>query len=485
MDLMLSLMDEGFHLGSAVAALMVITHSIYMGLESVDEVTHVIQKCLLLHFHVVRLRPGSGVLLEIAVWVLDMAFHLWFLLVDCTRVLSSLYFKNRPMQILHCVLLFIFHLQILRRYCMGIHVTVENIANPAEDANEEVIIAEPPPVAVPAMMPGRVVGGVRGGDRESEESSMQGSQTLQESSASTSKLTSTVNEPSFATPKVATAVPWESCSCPRSASRDELSIDLGRHTDYSEGSVPMCRCNQQGADKPPDALFMPPSKSNVSFPGLSAMKGISKQDTSKLLANSAVAEEPTLKSASSLANVDTKQAEACRPGGLCPLPIEVVLASTEDVAGALRLLSSEGDVPGAEEALHVPREANEHGLKVSLESHSLSYPEPPKPIVDHSEMGEILLSQEHLEPNVCVTRDTSTRQPVAPPSQENVAASVEGGSISLSLVPSDTWSVLEGAADRRSSQFAAPSVMEAITYQKIPEESVPSLEKPGEVKPDD
>lgn len=59
-------------------------------------------------------RPGSGVLLEIAIWVLDMAFHLWFLLVDCTRVVSSLYFKNRPLQILHCVILFIFHLQILR-----------------------------------------------------------------------------------------------------------------------------------------------------------------------------------------------------------------------------------------------------------------------------------------------------------------------------------------------------------------------------------
>ncbi|KAM7296896.1 hypothetical protein ISCGN_022051 [Ixodes scapularis] len=205
MDLMLSLMDEGFHLGCAVGALMVITQSVYMGLTSVDQVTSVIQKCLLLHFHMVRLRPGSGVLLEIAVWVLDMAFHMWFLLVDCTRVLSSLYFSNKPMQILHCVLLFIFHLQILRRYCMGIHVTVENVVNPAEDAIDEVAVAEPAPVAPPVLVAGHGGSGVGGGGHEYEDSSIQGSLTLQDTSTSTSKLTSTANESFLTIPKPAPA----------------------------------------------------------------------------------------------------------------------------------------------------------------------------------------------------------------------------------------------------------------------------------------
>ncbi|KAH7949980.1 hypothetical protein HPB49_017865 [Dermacentor silvarum] len=56
MDLILSVMDEGYHLGSAVAALVVIAHTVYLGLDSADEVTNLVQKCLLLHFHVVRLR---------------------------------------------------------------------------------------------------------------------------------------------------------------------------------------------------------------------------------------------------------------------------------------------------------------------------------------------------------------------------------------------------------------------------------------------
>ncbi|XP_077489342.1 uncharacterized protein LOC144100202 isoform X1 [Amblyomma americanum] len=157
MDLILGVMDEGYHLGSAVAALIVITHTVYLGLESADEVTSLVQKCLLLHFHVVRLsasyrRPGTGVLLEVAVWLLDMAFHLWFLLIDCTRVVSSLYFHSRPLQVLHCAILFIFHLQILRRYCTGIHVTMDNVvpdeANAQQmPADEPAVVDAPPAVA--------------------------------------------------------------------------------------------------------------------------------------------------------------------------------------------------------------------------------------------------------------------------------------------------------------------------------------------------
>ncbi|KAG0432983.1 hypothetical protein HPB47_020333 [Ixodes persulcatus] len=267
MDLMLSLMDEGFHLGCAVAALMVITQSVYMGLTSVDQVTSVIQKCLLLHFHMVRLRPGSGVLLEIAVWVLDMAFHMWFLLVDCTRVLSSLYFSNKPMQILHCVLLFIFHLQILRRYCMGIHVTVENVVNPAEDAIDEAAVAQPAPVAPPVMVAGHDGSGVGGGGHEYEDSSIQGSLTLQDTSTSTSKLTSTANESFLTIPKPAPAGAWESCSCQRSASRDELSLGLGRPVDDSDGSVPACRCYGPRGERPSDGVSKLPSETNVSLPG--------------------------------------------------------------------------------------------------------------------------------------------------------------------------------------------------------------------------
>ncbi|KAL1486540.1 hypothetical protein MTO96_009042 [Rhipicephalus appendiculatus] len=144
-------MDEGYHLGSAVAALVVIVQTVYLGLDSADEVTSLVQKCLLLHFHVVRLRPGSGVLLEVAVWLLDMAFHLWFLMVDCTRVVSSLYFNSKPLQVLHCAILFLFHLQILRRYCMGIHVTVDNaIADDANAQQQQVLQADEVVESAPA-----------------------------------------------------------------------------------------------------------------------------------------------------------------------------------------------------------------------------------------------------------------------------------------------------------------------------------------------
>ncbi|KAH9365337.1 hypothetical protein HPB48_007603 [Haemaphysalis longicornis] len=192
MDLMLSMIDEGYHLGSAVAALVVIAHAVYAGLESVDEVTSLVQKCLLLHFHVMRLRPGSGVLVEVAVWLLDMALHLWFLLVDCTRVVSSLYFHNRPLNTLHCAVLFIFHLQILRRYCTAIHVTVDN---------EEPVGAEGP--------------GSVGHPVDVDESSM-----LPMSLSSATKLTSQ-----------STRVVY---------SRDELSLDLMRME--SECSSGTCRC---------------------------------------------------------------------------------------------------------------------------------------------------------------------------------------------------------------------------------------------------
>ncbi|KAH6942644.1 hypothetical protein HPB50_008808 [Hyalomma asiaticum] len=219
MDLILGVMDEGYHLGSAVAALVVIAHTVYLGLDSADEVTSLVQKCLLLHFHVVRLRPGSGVLLEVAVWLLDMAFHLWFLLVDCTRVVSSLYFKSKPLQVLHCAILFLFHLQILRRYCMGIHVTVDNVIA-ADEANAQQQqqlqrqvqaqeVAEVPAVAAAAAVAARRV------DVDAGESSL-----LPGSQSSATKLTSQ--------------------SAPMAFSHDELSLDFTRVE--SESSSPACRC---------------------------------------------------------------------------------------------------------------------------------------------------------------------------------------------------------------------------------------------------
>lgn len=221
MDLILGVMDEGYHLGSAVAALVVIAHTVYLGLDSADEVTSLVQKCLLLHFHVVRLRPGSGVLLEVAVWLLDMAFHLWFLLVDCTRVVSSLYFNSKPLQVLHCAILFLFHLQILRRYCMGIHVTVDNAI--AEDANAQQqqqiqadeVVEVPAPVAAAAAVAARRV------DVDAGESSL-----LPGSQSSATKLASQL--------------------APAAFSHDELlSLDFTRAE--SESSSPACRCFRQHA----------------------------------------------------------------------------------------------------------------------------------------------------------------------------------------------------------------------------------------------
>lgn len=217
--MILGVMDEGYHLGSAVAALVVIAHTVYLGLDSTDEVTSLVQKCLLLHFHVVRLRPGSGVLLEVAIWLLDMAFHLWFLLVDCTRVVSSFYFNSKPLQVLHCAVLFLFHLQILRRYCTGIHVTVDNAM--ADDANAQqqqvqaAEIAEVPMPAVAAAAAPRV-------DVDSGESSL-----LPGSHSSATKLTSQ--------------------SAPAAFSHEELlSLDFTTRPE-SESSSPACRCFRQHA----------------------------------------------------------------------------------------------------------------------------------------------------------------------------------------------------------------------------------------------
>lgn len=221
MDLILSVMDEGYHLGSAVAALVVIAHTVYLGLDSADEVTNLVQKCLLLHFHVVRLRPGSGVLLEVAVWLLDMAFHMWFLLLDCTRVVSSLYFNSKPLHVLHCAILFLFHLQILRRYCTGIHVTVDNVIG--DDANAQQVpadevagVAEVPAVEAAAAVAARRI------DVDAGESSL-----LPGSQSSATKLTSQ--------------------SAPVACSHDELSLDFIRAE--SESSSPACRCfRHQGLD---------------------------------------------------------------------------------------------------------------------------------------------------------------------------------------------------------------------------------------------
>ncbi|KAL3207947.1 hypothetical protein MRX96_039371 [Rhipicephalus microplus] len=235
MDMILGVMDEGYHLGSAVAALVVIAHTVYLGLDSTDEVTSLVQKCLLLHFHVVRLRPGSGVLLEVAIWLLDMAFHLWFLLVDCTRVVSSFYFNSKPLQVLHCAVLFLFHLQILRSVfrlselrfqctysgatAPGIHVTVDNAM--ADDANAQqqqvqaAEIAEVPMPAVAAAAAPRV-------DVDSGESSL-----LPGSHSSATKLTSQ--------------------SAPAAFSHEELlSLDFTTRPE-SESSSPACRCFRQHA----------------------------------------------------------------------------------------------------------------------------------------------------------------------------------------------------------------------------------------------
>lgn len=217
--MILGVMDEGYHLGSAVAALVVIAHTVYLGLDSTDEVTSLVQKCLLLHFHVVRLRPGSGVLLEVAIWLLDMAFHLWFLLVDCTRVVSSFYFNSKPLQVLHCAVLFLFHLQILRRYCTGIHVTVDNAMADDANAQQQQVqadeIAEVPMPAVAAAAAPRV-------DVDSGESSL-----LPGSHSSATKLTSQ--------------------SAPAAFSHEELlSLDFTTRPE-SESSSPACRCFRQHA----------------------------------------------------------------------------------------------------------------------------------------------------------------------------------------------------------------------------------------------
>lgn len=158
---------------------------------------------------------SSGVLVEVAVWLLDMALHLWFLLVDCTRVVSSLYFHNRPLNTLHCAVLFIFHLQILRRYCTAIHVTVDNVVAAEEpNAQQEQLLQQQHPALqeepVGAEGPGSV-----GHPVDVDESSM-----LPMSLSSATKLTSQ-----------STRVVY---------SRDELSLDLMRME--SECSSGTCRC---------------------------------------------------------------------------------------------------------------------------------------------------------------------------------------------------------------------------------------------------
>ncbi|XP_049523830.1 uncharacterized protein LOC125945662 [Dermacentor silvarum] len=132
----LSFMDEGYHLICVVAALGVIAHTVLdLGLYSTDVVTNLFQEILLLSFHLVRVRPGSGALLGVAAWLLDMTFHLWFLLVDGTRVASSLYFDSEPLDALLYANFFLFHLLILRGLTMGIHGTGENAD--ADDSDEQ------------------------------------------------------------------------------------------------------------------------------------------------------------------------------------------------------------------------------------------------------------------------------------------------------------------------------------------------------------
>ncbi|XP_065302354.1 uncharacterized protein [Dermacentor albipictus] len=128
MELNLSFLDEGYHLVCVVISLVVIAHTVLdVGVNSADMVTSLVQECIMFAFHVVRLRPVSGVLLAVAVWLLDMTYHLWFLLVNGTRVVSNVYFKSESLDALLYANFFLFHLLMLRGLSAGIHGTGDNV----------------------------------------------------------------------------------------------------------------------------------------------------------------------------------------------------------------------------------------------------------------------------------------------------------------------------------------------------------------------
>lgn len=172
---------------------------------------------------------------------------------------------------------------------MGIHVTVENIANPVDEANEEPALVEAPPPIPPVLA---------GPGREDEDSSLQGSQTLQESSTSTTKLTSTANE-SSSTPKPISAAVWEASGVPR-ASRDDLSLDLTRPVDESDSSSRNCRCSRQNIEKRCGAILLLPSETN-----LNTMEGVPRRRAFSLVPSDAnLSMTERLRLAPSVANLD-------------------------------------------------------------------------------------------------------------------------------------------------------------------------------------
>ncbi|XP_064479705.1 uncharacterized protein LOC135393063 isoform X1 [Ornithodoros turicata] len=136
MDAVVDLGDHVFHVGVALFTLWWLGYSIYSGLHSVPEVTAIMNKCLLLPFHFVRLRHDYGVLCQIATWVLDMAFHVWFLFVSCSQIISGMFFHSWPFEIMGSSILFIFHLEVIRKYCNAVQISVENVGQQVEEISE-------------------------------------------------------------------------------------------------------------------------------------------------------------------------------------------------------------------------------------------------------------------------------------------------------------------------------------------------------------